>query len=86
MPVYVLGSQAIFGRVEGYVDYVDPKTKVVYRGRPVPQGPESAAIEQIRLPFWYGGLQYEIVEAGFGPYALSRLAKRDGRYLFRHSV
>ena len=27
VPVYVLGSQAIFGRVEGYIDYLDPKTK-----------------------------------------------------------
>ena len=82
VPVYVLGSQAIFGRVEGYVDYVDPKTKYVFRGLAVPQGPESAAIEQIRLPFWYGGPQYDIVEAGFGPYALSRLASATGGIYF----
>ena len=82
VPVYVLGSQAIFGRVNGYVDYVDPKTKYVFRGLPVPQGPESAALEQIRLPFWYGGPQYEIVEAGFGPYALSRLASASGGIYF----
>jgi hypothetical protein len=82
VPVYVLGSQAVFGRVEGYVDYVDPKTKIVYRGLPVPQGPESAALEQIRLPFWYGGPQYEVVEAGFGPYALSRLASATGGIYF----
>ena len=82
VPVYVLGSQAIFGRVNGYVDYVDPKTKYIFRGLPVPQGPESAALEQIRLPFWYHGPQYEIVEAGFGPYALSRLASASGGIYF----
>jgi hypothetical protein len=82
VPVYVMGSQAVFGRVDGYVDYVDPKTKYVYRGISVPQGPESAALEQIRLPFWYGGPQYEIVEAGFGPYALSRLASATGGIYF----
>jgi hypothetical protein len=48
----------------------------------VPQGPESATIEQIRLPFWYGGPQYDIVEAGFGPYALSRLASATGGICF----
>ena len=82
VPVYVLGSQAVFGRDKGYVDYVDPKTKHVFRGVPVDQGPESLMIEQIRLPFWYGGLQYEIVEAGFGPYALSRLASATGGIYF----
>jgi hypothetical protein len=80
--VYVLGSQAVFGRVEGYMDYVDPKTKHVFRGVPVRQGPESVMLEQIRLPFWYGGPQYEILEAGFGPYALSRLASTTGGIYF----
>ena len=86
VPVYVLGSQAVFGRVDGYVDYVDPKTKQVFRGVPVRQGPESVMLEQIRLPFWYGGPQYEIVEAGFGPYALEPAGKRHRRDLFRHAV
>ena len=66
----------------GHVDYVDPKTKHVFRNVPVRQGPESVALEQIRLPFWYGGPQYEIVEAGFGPYALSRLATATGGIYF----
>jgi hypothetical protein len=82
VPVYVLGSQAVFGRTEGHMDYVDPKTKHVFRNVPVRQGPESAVLEQIRLPFWYGGPQYEIVEAGFGPYALSRLATATGGIYF----
>ena len=82
VPVYVLGSQAVFGRVYGYMDYVDPKTKHIFRSVEVKQGPESMMLEQIRLPFWYGGPQYEIVEAGFGPYALSRLASATGGIYF----
>ena len=82
VPVFVLGSQAIFGRTEVHVTYVDPKTKHVWHNVPVRQGPESAVLEQIRLPFWYGGPQYEIVEAGFGPYALSRLATATGGIYF----
>jgi hypothetical protein len=82
VPVYVLGSQAVFGRTENYVTYVDPKTKHVFYGVPVRQGPESILLEQIRLPFWYDGPQYEIVESGFGPYALSRLAAETGGIYF----
>ncbi len=82
VPVYVLGSQAVFGRTKGRMDYTDPKTKRVYRNAEVDQGPESVALEQIRLPFWYGGPQYDIVEAGFGPYALSRLASTTGGIYF----
>ncbi len=82
VPVYVLGSQAVFGRIEGYMDYVDPKTKQVFRGVPVRQGPESVMLEQITLPFWHGGPQYQIVEAGFGPFALSRLASATGGIYF----
>ncbi len=44
VPVYVLGSQSLFGRVEGYKDYVDPKTNKVWRGLEVRQGPESATL------------------------------------------
>ena len=39
-------------------------------------------IEQIRLPFWYAGPQYDEVEAGFGPYGLSRLANATGGIYF----
>jgi hypothetical protein len=38
-------------------------------------------LEQIRLPFWYGD-QYDILESGFGPYALSRLANATGGIYF----
>jgi hypothetical protein len=82
VPVYVLGSPAIFGRREGFMDFTDPKTKQTFHHLPVRQGPESLALEQIRLPYWYSGPQYEILDAGFGPYALSRLAGATGGIYF----
>ena len=82
VPIYVLGSQAVFGRREGYMDYADPSTKHVFRNVPVRQGPESIAVEQIRLPFWYHSPQYDLVESGFGPFALSRLAAATGGIYF----
>jgi hypothetical protein len=82
VPVYVLGSQAIFGRRDGYMTYKDPKTNRVYYGLVVHAGPESVMLEQIRLPFWYGGPQYDVVDSGFGPYGLSRLASATGGIYF----
>jgi hypothetical protein len=82
VPVYVLGSQAIFGRLEGRMNYKDPKTGRTYFNLPVRQGPESVMLEQIRMPFWYGGNQYDILDSGFGPYALSRLAGATGGIFF----
>jgi hypothetical protein len=83
VPVYVLGSQALFSRVEGRVaHYKHPKTGVDYYNLPVKQGPESVMPEQIRLPFWYGGYQYDLMNSGFGPYALSRLTNATGGIFF----
>ncbi len=82
VPVYVLGSQALFGRAERFMDFYDEKAKYLHRGIKVDAGPESAMIEQIRLPFWYGGPQYDEIESGFGPYGLSRLASATGGIYF----
>jgi hypothetical protein len=82
VPVYVLGSQALFGRIYGYMDYVDPKSKRLFHGVQVRQGPESAMLEDIHLPFWYSGPQFDVLEAGFGPYGLSRLASTTGGIYF----
>ena len=82
MPVYVLGSPALFGKVEGRMNYTDPKTKKTHFNIAVRQGPESVALESIHLPFWYGGDQYNNLDAGFGPYALSRLAGATGGIYF----
>lgn len=81
-PVYVLGSEATFGRLDGYVDYYDPKTKHTFHNVPVRQGPESAMMERLHLPFWHDGPQYDVVQAGFGPYALSRMASATGGIYF----
>ena len=82
VPIYVLGSGALFGRMDGRMNYVDPKTKIVYYNLPVRQGPESVALEQINLPFWYDGPQYDFIDAGFGPWALSRMASETGGIYF----
>jgi hypothetical protein len=39
-------------------------------------------LEQIQLPFWYNGPQYDMFESGFGPYALSRLASSSNGIYF----
>ncbi len=82
MPVYVLGSSSLFGRVEGYMSYRDPRSGRFYSRLPVRQGPESVALEQIRLPFWGRGPQYNELDSGFGPYGLSRLAASTGGIYF----
>jgi len=82
VPVYVLGSQSLFGRADREMDYYDPRTKYLHKGLKVDAGPESVMLEQIRLPFWYGGPQYDELESGFGPYALSRLASATGGVFF----
>jgi uncharacterized protein YegL len=83
MPVFVLGSPALFGRLEGYVtNYKDPKTGQRFDRVPVRAGPESARPEGIRLPFWYEGPQHEYLDSGFGPWALSRLARQTGGIAF----
>jgi len=82
VPVYVLGSPALFGRVEGRMNFTDPETKQTFYNLPVRQGPESLMLEQARLPFWYDGPQYDSLDAGFGPYALSRLAGATGGIYF----
>lgn len=82
VPIYVLGSAAMFGRIDGRMNYTDPKTKHTFYNVPVRQGPESVSLEQIRLPFWYDGPQYDFLDAGFGPYALSRMAGATGGIYF----
>ncbi len=81
-PVYVFGSPALFGKVEGRMSYTDPRTKKTYANLPVTQGPESVALETIHLPFWYGGDQYDNLDAGFGPYALNRMTGATGGIYF----
>ncbi|WP_435008746.1 vWA domain-containing protein [Tundrisphaera lichenicola] len=82
VPVYVLGSPALFGKAIMGVTYTDPRTKKTHYNVPVRIGPESVALETIHLPFWYGGDRFENLDSGFGPYALSRLAGSTGGIYF----
>jgi hypothetical protein len=82
VPVYVLGSPALFGKIDGKMDFLHPRTKVLHRNLTVKQGPESVALETIHLPFWYAGDQYDNLDAGFGPYALTRMAAVTGGIYF----
>lgn len=78
---YVLGPAAPFGKRKAYVPYVAPEDKRTYQ-LPVDLGPESVVVENVDIPFWYDGPQYENLSSGFGPYALSRLVKETGGVYF----
>ncbi len=84
IPVYVIGVPAPFGRDITYVKYVDPDPK--YDQTPqwaeVDQGPESILPERVRLGFREEYYNEPIVDSGFGPYALSRLAYETGGIYF----
>lgn len=82
MPVYVLGSAALFGQTIGMVEYTDPETGQYYPALPVRQGPESIRNEMINLPFWYPSGNTRHLDSGFGPYALSRLCGATGGIYF----
>jgi hypothetical protein len=78
---YVIGPTAVFGRRKGYVPYVAPENGQTYR-LPIDLGPESAVIENVDLPFWYSGDQYQYISSGFAPYALARLVHETGGVYF----
>ena len=82
MPVYVLGSAALFGQVLGMVPYTDPESGQHYPALPVRQGPESIRNEMINLPFWNRGQDALHLDSGSGPYALSRLCGATGGIYF----
>ena len=46
VPIYVLGSQAVFGRMKGYMDYTNPKTKHIYRARRSTKGPRALLLNR----------------------------------------
>jgi hypothetical protein len=84
MPVYVIGTPAPFGRDTTLIKYVDPDPK--YDQSPqwaeVDQGPESLMPETVRLGF-SGNFQDEpVIDSGFGPYGLTRLAFETGGIFF----
>jgi hypothetical protein len=83
MPVYVVGRPAPFGRETAYVKYIDPDPKFDQRPQwvPVRLGPESLLPELLKLRFAQGG-EDELLDSGFGPYALTRLCYETGGLYF----
>ena len=48
------------------------------QGFPIRQGPESRSLERIQLGFWGGSTDLELLDSGFGPFALERLCRATG--------
>lgn len=80
VPVYVLGPMAPFGRRQITVTVVDKPTGEAF-SVPVERGPESFQSEHLAVPFWSGNRD-ELLNSGFGPYALTRLARDSGGIYF----
>ena len=84
IPVYIIGVPAPFGREFTYVKYVDPDPK--YDQTPgwgqVDQGPESLMPERVKLGYRDNVYDEPMMDSGFGPYALSRLAYETGGIYF----
>lgn len=84
IPVYVVGVPAPFGREFTYVKYVDPDPKFdqSVQWAQVDQGPESLLPERVKLGYKDDYFEEPVVDSGFGPYALSRLAYETGGIYF----
>ena len=84
VPVYVIGVPAPFGRKETQVKWVDPDP--AYDQTPqlatVSQGPESMAVERIRLDFTGDFDDLDMIDSGFGPFNLTRLCYETGGIYF----
>lgn len=84
IPVHVVGVPAPFGREFTYIKYVDPDPK--YDQSPqwaqVDQGPESLMPERVKLGYRDNFYEEPVMDSGFGPYALSRLAYETGGIYF----
>ncbi len=78
---YVIGPTSPFGTRKGFVPYVAPEDGKTYQ-LPIDLGPEVPMAENVRLPFWFDGPQYEYLSSGFAPYALARLVSETGGVYF----
>ncbi len=78
---YVIGPPAVFGKRQGFVPYMAPEDGKTYQ-IPVDIGPESAMAENVQLPFWFNGPQFDNLSSGLGPYALARLVHETGGVYF----
>jgi hypothetical protein len=84
IPVYVIGVPAPFGRDVTYVKYVDPDPQFDQSPQwaEVDQGPESIMPERVRLGYRDDVYTEPVIDSGFGPFALSRLAYETGGIYF----
>lgn len=84
MPVYVIGVPAPFGRLETRVKWVDPDPQ--FDQKPqwaiVSQGPESIYPERLQLDFTGTFDDLDMIDSGFGPFHLTRLAYETGGIYF----
>ncbi len=82
--VYCIGNSAVFGREKGYVNFKWEAQGTQFQADlPVEQGPETAMVEGLQLPFWTGGgRNLDRMSAGFGPYALTRICAETGGIYF----
>ncbi|MCA9195154.1 MAG: VWA domain-containing protein [Planctomycetales bacterium] len=84
IPVYVVGVPAPFGRELTYIKYVDPDPN--FDQSPswaeVEQGPETIMPERVRLGYQNNRYFEPVIDSGFGPFALSRLAYETGGIYF----
>jgi hypothetical protein len=80
IPIYVLGVAAPFGRSAGMAQSAEGPADYRPSGRwqPIRQGPESRLSERIQLGFWGGSTNMDLLDSGFGPFALERLATTSG--------
>lgn len=86
VPIYVIGVPAPFGREEVEVRYADPNPEFDQSEQwvPVKQGPESLMAEAVNISFSAESArdEYERLDSGFGPYALTRLCYETGGVYF----
>ncbi|NOZ40192.1 MAG: VWA domain-containing protein [Planctomycetes bacterium] len=84
MPVYVVGRPAPFGRKNAYVKWIDPDPKFDQRPQwvPVNLGPETLMPERLKLHFLGAGNDDQLLDSGYGPYALTRLCYETGGLYF----
>jgi hypothetical protein len=80
IPIYVLGVPAPFGRPAALDELVEATSKDQRVGdwRAIRQGPESMFPERIQLGFCDGATQLELIDSGFGPFALEYLCRASG--------
>ncbi len=84
IPVYVLGVSAPFGRTAAVDAAVESaKARAADTSwQPILQGPESRHLERVALPLADDGQEYELMDSGFGPFALQWLCRASGGAFF----